>query len=336
MASDHLSPSQSKSSGFHLFSKKTWGILRVVGAIVIFIGLIALIDVREMYSIWQKSPWWLLVGVVVLAVFRLWLYSIKWMLVTPPERRYLSQGEYFRYTILSNTFGIFMVSGFGSDIVRSIMVISDDHEGKTRTFLAILLDRYLSLVALGGIAIALFVFMSGIPFDWQTALVLTVFISVLVGIAFSYPAFLRLGEYLSKKYLLRIPILKNNVRHFRTLHASLYELKEEPLRYSRVLFLSGFLHFVWFTIVYLLAWGMQIPIGFLQLAFATALVIPMTILPISLSGLGVREFSYIYILNFYGISAEAATALSLAQFFLLILTAFMGVPLMVGARVSRE
>ncbi|MBS4095606.1 MAG: flippase-like domain-containing protein [Sulfuricella sp.] len=63
--------------------------------------------------------------------------------------------------------------------------------------------------------------------------------------------------------------------------------------------------------VYFLAKAFGMDIGFFYIGFAYAVATVVTLLPISVSGLGTREACYIFLLGLAGISPEAATLFSL-------------------------
>jgi uncharacterized protein (TIRG00374 family) len=88
--------------------------------------------------------------------------------------------------------------------------------------------------------------------------------------------------------------------------------------------ISVAIQFMNFLIVILLAWRMGMPVSLLQLSVFLPIVITVSSLPISISGIGVREGSFVILLRFIGISPEAATSLSLAWFFSVIMGSLPG------------
>lgn len=71
---------------------------------------------------------------------------------------------------------------------------------------------------------------------------------------------------------------------------------------------------IFFTQCYLLVRALNLPIGFLQVSFAVALGSLVTLIPVSVSGLGTREAAIMAYLGSDGIPAESALVFSLSLF----------------------
>jgi hypothetical protein len=71
---------------------------------------------------------------------------------------------------------------------------------------------------------------------------------------------------------------------------------------------------IFFGQCYLLALALDLPVGFVPVTFAVALGSLVTLIPISISGLGTREAAMIAYLSSAGIDAESAISFSLLVF----------------------
>lgn len=71
---------------------------------------------------------------------------------------------------------------------------------------------------------------------------------------------------------------------------------------------------IFFTQCYLLVRALSLPIGFLQVSYAVALGSLVTLLPVSVSGLGTREAAIVAYLGNSGIPVESALVFSLSVF----------------------
>lgn len=78
--------------------------------------------------------------------------------------------------------------------------------------------------------------------------------------------------------------------------------------------LTALAYAIFFGQCYLLAMALQLPIVFVQVSFAVALGSLVTLLPISISGLGTREAAIVAYLSTVGVLAEKALGLSLLVF----------------------
>ncbi len=84
------------------------------------------------------------------------------------------------------------------------------------------------------------------------------------------------------------------------------------------------IHVVSFLTAYLLARSLNIHISFFDISLIIALVWLITAIPISISGVGVRELSMIYLFSIYGVEAEPATALSVYIYMVTVIMGFIG------------
>jgi uncharacterized protein (TIRG00374 family) len=72
---------------------------------------------------------------------------------------------------------------------------------------------------------------------------------------------------------------------------------------------------------YFIARGLQMPLGFVEASIVMPILICIQLLPLTPNGIGVREFSYIYLLAPFGVTKAMAVAFSLWDY---ILTLFYG------------
>lgn len=79
--------------------------------------------------------------------------------------------------------------------------------------------------------------------------------------------------------------------------------------------LTSIAYAIFFTQCYLLSLALSIRVGYMPIAYAIALGSLITLVPISISGLGTREAVITAYLGFVGVSPEAAISFSLLVFF---------------------
>jgi len=92
-------------------------------------------------------------------------------------------------------------------------------------------------------------------------------------------------------------------------------LKKQKGTIINALLISFLVQVLNFSIVVTLAAGMGEKIPLLVLFVFLPIIITITMIPISISGLGVREGSFVILLGLIGVKSEIATSLSLAWFF---------------------
>jgi len=90
------------------------------------------------------------------------------------------------------------------------------------------------------------------------------------------------------------------------------------LIYSFVVQITGILS------IFILSAGMSFKVSLLPLLIFVPLIIIISLIPISISGIGVREFAFVLFLGSIGVPSDAAVALSLSWFFSVILGSLWG------------
>jgi len=209
----------------------------------------------------------------------------------------------FSLYMIGSFFSTFLPGLVGGDAVRAYYLNKD--AGKISTTLAsVFLDRYLGYVSLMTIGIAAFPFsldtFGGSRYTW---LMPSLFISFVVSSALFFG--LQLGR--------RFRIMTEFYNYFSI-------IRERRGIIAKAFIISAVIQFMNFFIVLLLARRIGTEVSLLHLAVLLPIVITAASLPISISGIGVREGAFVLLLGLVGVTPEAATSLSLAWFF----SVFMG------------
>jgi len=302
-------------------------ILRVLifSATVLF--LIRYIDFRLVLNAIRRIPVWSLLIIIPISLFRIWLNGIRWKLCSTDSTRQLSDWDYFRYMMISTTFNQVMPGVLGGDFVKAVYIGSEVQANKARNVLSVLIDRivgFISIVLLGLLAVGfspliearikhkVFIF----AFAGLLLVLLLVWLLRRFGGAVSVP---QKGTAESK--------LGRMIRHGWALTMDIFGyFLARPYIFIKALLLSFVIHISWFFINYYLALHLKINVTFFDISMISCLVWIITIIPISIGGMGVRELSYIGLLAGYGVSAEQATALSVTVFSTMVIVAILGIP----------
>lgn len=79
---------------------------------------------------------------------------------------------------------------------------------------------------------------------------------------------------------------------------------------AQLFILNNIIFLLFFVNVYFLAKGLGVHIGFIELSSVVALGAIVSLIPISISGIGIREGLFVVLLSTFGVSKEEAVALS--------------------------
>jgi uncharacterized membrane protein YbhN (UPF0104 family) len=238
-----------------------------------------------------RVEFWLAAVVLYLAIQT--ISGLRWQLLSRPLGFSKSVGQCIRFYFIGMFFNLFLPTSVGGDVVRAWSL--DGGSGrKTKAFVSVLVDRSSGLMVLLILA-CMGVILSPIPVErWITVCVWCIAAVMLIG-------------------LILVPWLLGQARRL-----GRFERFAEPLavyfRLPQLMFLTTLLSLVIQAGNVVLVWLVGLAIGAAIPSSYYWIMVPLvtllTMLPISLNGMGIREGSTILFLTPLGVNH--ATALSLA------------------------
>jgi glycosyltransferase 2 family protein len=231
---------------------------------------------------------------IVLYVFAQMVSTLRWKLLLPSG---IGLKKLFSLYMIGAFFNSFLPGIIGGDAIKGFYLYKTT--GKVGLALAsVFMDRYLGLVVLIAICAVAFPFgyqyLHGSDIEW---ILLSVIVSFVLG---SFLFFgLRIGQ---------------RIKHLADLYHYFYLYRNEKGTIGKALLLSVLVQFSGFAAVYILAFGLGQDIPFLSVLVYLPLIILISMIPISISGLGVREGAFVLFFGFIGVKPEAAAAISLSWF----------------------
>jgi uncharacterized membrane protein YbhN (UPF0104 family) len=235
---------------------------------------------------------WSFVSAVALYLAAQFLSSVRWMFLLPTR---MGLVRLFRLYMLGSFFGTFLPGLVSGDAVKAYYLYRETAKG-AEALSSTFMDRYIgfaALMALGTLAYPLgFRYLRGSWIQWTLPALVVLF--VLASFLFFR---LRLGR--------RIGVLRDAYGIF-----PVY-LKDSGLM-AKTFLLSVAVQALGIFAVYILAGGLGRHLPLWSLFIFLPIVITLSALPVSVSGLGIREASMVLLLGAVGVSPAAATAISLA------------------------
>jgi glycosyltransferase 2 family protein len=234
------------------------------------------------------------ISAIILYIAAQVISSFRWRLLLPEV---VEKKKLFSLYMIGAFFNTFLPGVIGGDAVKGYYLYQATGKGSL-SLASIFMDRYIGFVGLIAICIIAFPFgfryLEGSRVEWLLPLV------VLSFIAASLLIFgLRLGQ--------RVRLLSGFYHYFHS-----YRNQKRVL--GKAFVLSLVIQLTGIFAVYLLAQGMGQHIPFIAFLIFLPLIILFTTIPISISGLGIRESAFVLFFGLLGIKAEVATALSLSWF----------------------
>ena len=283
-------------------------ILRVVVSVAILLWLFSRIDVRSVFAAFTTIPTGAWLGAFGLYLASQVVSSLRWFIIG----RTLGFGgrflTYLKFYFVGMYFNLFLPSAIGGDVLKAFFLAKGGNS-KLKASYSILADRLFGLWAMfiiGGISVAMDP--STLPAKWRHILIFLA-LSMTVA-ALLVPFFRKAIDRLTKSIGPRWGLAA------KALWALEYMLVfwKYPKSLVQCLGLSLILQLFGMIGAFLLGQGLDLGLGIGFYFSVLPLIAILTVLPISFSGLGVREGGFIYFFHLKGVPMEKAVALSLSVF----------------------
>ncbi len=234
------------------------------------------------------------IGAMLLYLFAQFISSVRWKLLLPGRLRIR---KLFSLYLIGSFFSNLLPGVIGGDAVKGFYLYQMTKNGSL-SLASIFMDRYIGFIVLITICTLAFPFgftyFQGSRIEWVFPLIVLTFIIA---------SFLIFGLRIGK----RIKIISTFYDYF-------HKYRNQKKVIGKAMLLSIFVQLSAIVSVNILAlgFGQHIPI------LASLIFIPLTVMfttvPISISGIGVREGAFVLFLGLIDVKPEVATAISLSWF----------------------
>jgi hypothetical protein len=270
-------------------------VVRILGSLLLVGFLAWRLDWRQLgeaFTTLDLRLWVLAVLVYILAQL---VSSLRWQLLAAPLGFSSSLGRFVSLYFVGMFFNLLLPTSVGGDVVRAWYLGGQ----RGRAFLSVLAERGSGLFVLVMLA-CLAGFLAPLP-PWMLNLVLALGVGFTLGLA-SLPLLPLLSRlpWLGAKMLPLVEILR------------VYAGRPGLLLVATVLSLLvqlGSVGQMWLVSV-----GLGLDLSFAYLAVVVPLVTLLTLVPISVNGMGLRELGLVVLLAPVGVTTAQAVTLSILQF----------------------
>jgi len=286
--------------------------------------LIYFLDLSQFNQLIKMLSWKTFLIASLLAIIRLWLLMERWRLLIPKGKRN-GRLTYIQILLASGSINLFFPGILGSDILRSVMVSKHRQSSNSDAFFSVYLDRIIGLSSI--LLMGLIAAISTQEFTYRSVIIslsitmLTLLWS-LIWVAKHPNMHIKIKKWLDSNRFLGNTIslkLSNSIDILSQYNPTLTSIIASFL-------LSIPIHFLWFTIVWIVANSIGADISLLVISLVTIIVWIATLLPLSIAGIGMREIGFVYLLSQYGLSDAQSMLIGLFQSFIIILFALLGLP----------
>lgn len=285
-------------------------LLRISVSLALLALIINQVDLVGSWDIFRRARPELVALMFGLTIIDRFLAAYRWYVSLQGIKAGISFGQVAHTFFVSNALGIALPGNLGTEAIRIFGLSRADSSNVTLALTSVFMERVTALLALTllvlfGLALS--------PFEWPQAIGYMAWLFlVLLGLGIA--AIMMQPTRALAAYILR----SEKWTRIRTWLEKLYGYLDAYKGQPRLVIWSGILAILFqlgrVIVVFVGAWALDIDISFIYLLILVPIIVLITLLPISIAGLGVREVSFIYLFGLVGVNEEAALTLSLLGF----------------------
>ena len=278
------------------------------------VGIVNLVHTMGSTNIYYISLAFLLViGGVIIS-------SYKWQILLSAQNVNITLSNLVAFYFIGLFSNNFLPTSIGGDAVR-IYIVSKQSKKAVESLTSVFMERATGLFALLLIAAISLIFAHRLGIERNiTFVIIALFVGFSLFLMVSFSK--RLFERFTKIFrVLRLNPLEKKAKE---IHNSICSYKE----HKRILLISLAISFLFQTIsvmvVYIISLSLNLEVSLLYFFLFVPVISVLTMLPISLNGIGIREGAYIFFFTKAGISNTQAISLSLLIFAIILFDSLIG------------
>lgn len=271
---------------------------------------------RETWETLRQADARFLLAAWGIYLFSMVLRAYRWQVLLRIQKLEVSLSKLTWLYFVGTFFNTVLPTGFGGDVVRMYELTKHSHQG-TESVGTVLADRLCGFVVLFIMACL------ALPFSYRlippvvSAFIVSITLITLLGLSMVLSD--RVWKWFSRLPLLEWGLAKPRVQQFRTSIAA-YRTRD----IGGALVASLVFNLLLMVLNYLVALGLGISISPWYFFIFVPIIAFLLTLPVSFSGLGVREGGYILLFGQAGVSSSLAFALSLCVYATAVATGLVG------------
>ena len=302
----------------------------IARCVVSLLAVAYVIHTYDWVKVWGNVQtmnfWWLLAGLVCF-IPTLLVVSWRWRMLLGVHGVHMRFWRVFELTMIGQFFSAFLLGTTGGDVIKIYYVARAVPDRKTAVGFTVIVDRVIGMIALLLFGIALTITQLPLLFSQHATKVCTLLFYLIAfgGIAGSVLACF--GPALLQHPAIRSLAQRLPLAHHGTKLLAAYERTARAFGINVIALIGSLPSHICMTLMgycVMNALGMSVPL----LVFCAIVVIVnlLIALPISISGIGWREWLFISFFGLVHIDQDHATAFSLTYFVLTVVWSMAGGP----------
>ena len=299
---------------------KVLAVTKVAVTVLLFYYIFRKIDFHQFGSTLRGAKLDLLIAGFLLLWIAHFVCIFRWRILMRPLMPLPSVGNLFGIYCIGIFFNMIFPTVIGGDVVK-IYYAGKPSGQYAKSFASTFLDRDAGMLAMMIIAcIAIVIYPAKVPGIKVSVIIWTVFALFVIGNAglFSPPLHRLMGDTLLRLGLPRI------ARKINVISDAFQTIGKHPGKLLWALLISFVNQLLVISVTWILAIGLRLQIPLTYFMIFVPVITLISMIPISLNGMGLREYSFMSLFGAIGVSPASCIALGLISSFLLILSSVPG------------
>lgn len=307
-------------------NKKNQFGIKLLLSLLILLYIFSKINLSNFLEALVNIKWELFIPAFFLCFVSLISVTLRWKMFLKEQNINVSFKKLYILNMLGNFYGLILPGRISGDIVKGYkLIISDVGERKKELALSVFTDRLVGIISFIFLGLIVILLNPNIrqSLHLNSFFLVAVLFILIFGALLFYSKF---TEFFLKKLKLILPAIFFNIVIIKDTYKifSIYQNKKWVVINGLLFSAAGQLGNIF--VYYLICISLGINISFWSLVLVIVITNLIILIPISVSGLGVKEGVLIVLMGYFTISAEKAVAFSLlSSGGLLVMFGVMGV-----------
>lgn len=285
-------------------------IIKLIISVILIAWILHKVDLIKLKDILISAKLMWIMGALSLHIYAYWASTKRWQILLDALGIKETIKKLLNSYLVGTFFNQFLPTIVGGDMIRAID-LSDPCKSFTKSLTIILLERFVGIIALLTLVNIGFIlrmkYISEVTY-WPVYIQFIFIFSIII-------LFL-IGEINTRvvENIIPIKLLKKILHKFILVFNTLVKFRSHPIPLFKVLILSFSLQLIFILHYYFLSISIGVNLSFVFLLIIIPVISLLSMLPVSINGIGLRESLFIYFFSKIGVSPEKSLTICILGF----------------------
>jgi uncharacterized protein (TIRG00374 family) len=282
--------------------------LKLIITILLILFILSKVDYQAIIAVLLGIRLWYIFWLLVIAFIMVLISCMKWQLFLKKQGIRTPLYHLFLYYLVGYFFNNLLPSSIGGDLFRSYF-LGQDIDSQAKSFSSVFLERITGLIALLLVGVIALAFNMRLYQDTSILLCIAAMFLILLAVVLFF-LFEQLKDILLA-LIGRLKVLKPIQKAFNKFYASVHFFKGQKRILGVSMIYSFAFHLMTIVNTLVCCWAISIQPNVLDLAVTVPIIMLISVIPVSISAIGLWEGAFAYFFFIIGIEPAAAVSVAL-------------------------